>query len=186
MADLINITEYKAFASISSTESDAKLNVVIPMVSAFVKTYCGRDFANYTATAAVEYFSIGGTTLFVSEPPVTSIDSVERKLVAGDAYTVLTDKVHYEYDIANDCVVSLETDGFPAIPNGVKITYKGGFATIPSDLKLGVISLVTYYMKGEQVPRKSLNSNQISTEYPQSQDLPPHIKRVFDLYRIIL
>lgn len=185
MADLINITEYKTMASISSTDQDARLSIVIPMVSSFVKTYCGRQFADYTVTPTIEYSS-GGIIILVKEPPITELVSVEQKSTSSSAYVTLTSGVDYEYDIASDCIVSLKSTGFKMLPNSCKVTYKGGFAAIPEDLKLGVISLITYYMKGESVPRKSLNSNQISTEYPQSQDLPPHIKRVLELYRIII
>lgn len=185
MADLITAAEYKIYASIASTESDAKLSVVVPMVSAFVKTYCNRDFANNTATDITEYYSNGGKLFYISEPPVTSITSLEQKPYPSADYVVLVDKVDYEYDMANYCFVSLLDSGFLASPNAVKVTYKGGFATTPADLKLGIISLITYYMKNESMIKKSINGNSNMQEFPQSADLPPHIKRVFDLYRII-
>lgn len=198
MADLINITEYKAFASISSTNSDASLTVLIPMVSDFVKAYCGRNFVNNTTadpvgteapvvtnTPIVEYFSNGGRYIYLREAPLISLTSVEQKLYPGADYTAITSQIHYEYDQENECLVSLLKDGFPRMPNAVKITYTGGYSSTPEDLKLGIFALIKYYLKDESVPRKSINHNQISTEYVQSADLPAHIKRVFDLYRII-
>lgn len=185
MADLITSTEYKTLASIASTEIDAKLTILIPMVSAFVKTYCGREFANNTVTATVEYHR-GGNMIMVREPPIISVDSVEQKLTSTASYTALTSGVDYEFDVSSNSIVSLCSTGFLDIPNAIKVTYKGGYASIPGDLKLGVYSLISYYLKNEQSPRKALNGRDIYTDNPQSQDLPPHIKRVLELYRIII
>lgn len=198
MANLVSITEYKTYASIASTDSDAKLTILVPAVSNFVRTYCGRNFINQTTAAPVgteapvvsqteltQYFSDGGRLFYVNESPVINVISLEQKTYPGSAYSPLTEYVDYEYDISGDYFVSLCRDGFPRMPNAIKLTYTGGYTSLPEELKLGIFSLIQYYMKNESSPRKSINHNQISAEYVTSADLPPHIKRVFDLYRII-
>ena len=39
MADLITKTDYKAYMGISSTNQDTVIDLLIPKISAFVKTY---------------------------------------------------------------------------------------------------------------------------------------------------
>lgn len=183
---LVTLEEYKTFAQISSNQQDDRITQLIPMVSFFVKNYCNRKFVDHYATTKTEYWSDGGQYFFTDEQPIRDITSVEIKISPTSDYVVATENVDYAWDKATDCITSLYDDGFPASPNAVKIVYRGGYSDIPEDLKLGVLDLITYYLKGENVPRKSVNSNQISVEYVTSADLPHHIKRVFDLYRIIV
>ena len=187
MADLVTITEYKAYASISSTSSDAQLTILIPMVSSFVRTYCNRTFEdNTTATAGItESYSGGGFLFYVKEPPVVGIISMLCKTYSTGDYIEMVSEVDYEYDEDTEAIVSLWEEGFPNIPNAIKVVYNGGFVTVPADLKLGIFYLITYYLKGEMVAKKSLNSKQLAIENVSSLDLPPHIKRIFDLYRLV-
>ena len=54
MADLVSVSEYKAYADITSTTNDAKINTLRGYVSSLVKTYCGRTFIdNYSTTNTV-------------------------------------------------------------------------------------------------------------------------------------
>lgn len=189
---LVTLEEYKTFAQISSSQQDDRITQLIPMVSFFVKNYCNRSFVDYYSVNKTEYYGQGGQYFFTDEQPIQEIVSVKIKTTptqtfgtAGTALTAVAD-VDYTWDMGDDMIVSCSEEGFPAIPNAVQIIYKGGYPDIPEDLKLGVLDLITYYLKGESSPRKSLNSNQISVEYVTSADLPHHIKRVFDLYRIIV
>lgn len=190
--NLISLAEYKAYAGIKSTEQDEKINALITSVSSFVKSYCNRSFIDFYETDKVEYFGQGYDLLYLKEQPIvldTSGNpqiSVEIKYYPGSAYASAVADVDYNYDFELEALKSLNSEGFPKVPNGVKVTYRGGFDQTPEDLKLGIFDLITYYLKGESSPRKSLNSNQISVEYVKSADLPAHIKRVFDLYRNVM
>lgn len=192
MTDLVDITAYKEYAGIKSTEADAKTTALITSVSSFVKSYCNRSFIDYYATEKTEYFSEGYGLIYLQEQPLVHDTAgvpqitVSMKAYATDTYTTAVSNVDYAYDYQLEALRSLNENGFPAIPNGTKVVYKGGFSATPEDLKLGIFDLITYYLKGESSPRKSLNSNQISVEYVKSADLPAHIKRVFDLYRNVL
>jgi hypothetical protein len=190
--DLITLSEYKAYAGIKSTEQDDKLKALITSVSSFVKMYCNRTFIDYYSTDKVQYFGQGYDLLYLNEQPIVQDTAgnpeltVLVKAYAGDTHATAVADVDYVYDYELEAIKSLSEDGFPKLPNSVKVIYKGGFDQTPEDLKLGIFDLITYYMKGESSPRKSLNSNQISVEYVKSSDLPAHIKRVFDLYRNVL
>lgn len=183
--DLITLADYKIYAKIVSSEQDDRLNLLIPSVSKLIKNYCGRTFVDYAATATTEYNSEGGFYIYTREQPIITVTSVESRSDPLSAYVTLTANIDYVVDLQLDYIYCLfSTEGFYTGPNATKITYKGGYTDVPEDLKLAVLDLVQFYMKGEAAPRKSLNSNQISIEHVKSQDFPPHIKRVLELYRI--
>ena len=72
----------------------------------------------------------------------------------------------------------------------VRITYKAGFASTPRDLQLALFDLVNYYIKDEHKERRVLGGatvqNQGTSGIRTSSDFPDHIKRVLDLYRVVI
>ena len=54
MADLITLQQYKTAEGITQPKDDARLNVLIPSVSALVKTYCGNSIIDHFSTNKVE------------------------------------------------------------------------------------------------------------------------------------
>ena len=60
--DLVTLEEYKAYAAINSTNQDAAITAIIPIVSELVKNYCRRTFVDYIDEAKTEVFSGGSTT----------------------------------------------------------------------------------------------------------------------------
>lgn len=177
---LITLDEYKNYASITSLDKDDRLDPIIKRVSEFIKTYCARTFIDYYDRASqqflpiVEYSNYPGQ-VFTQEFPVQEVVSVELSTDYGTNY-VLT--ANYAFDRQNDSIQVFET--YEGV-NAYRITYKGGYSKLPEDLKLATLDLVDYYYRGESTTRKS-NGN-VVVEYVTSSDLPPHIKRVLDLYR---
>lgn len=186
MANLVTMTEYKDYAGITSSEQDTKIKNLIIYVSDFVKKYCGRTFIdNYSAgeyTNITEYWSGGSEYYYTKEFPVRALDSVSLSLDLGTTYTALTVGIDYALDMEKDRIyIPGAVDN--VYVNAYKIVYTGGYATTPDSLKVAVLDLIQYYLKGESTPRKT--SGSISIEYIRSSDLPYHIKRVLDLYRVI-
>ena len=180
--DLIDIDEYKIYAKISTTDQDEKIELISSSVSELVKAYCARAFLDYYDTDKVEYYNGGATSYFTEEMPIMSITSIEESIDYGQNYTALVSFEDYVLDLMNDKIIIFAGDLVNA-PNYYKITYKAGFPRLPSDLKLACFDLVDYYMKKESTPRKS--GSDVSVQYITNSDLPPHIKRVLDLYRVI-
>ena len=184
--DLITLAEYKAYAGISSTNQDTIISAIIPKVSALVKTLCRRTFIDYYNDPKLEIFS-GGTNLFnlyLVEYPVASVSSVEYSSDNGATYTTLVEFTDYVVDWETNSIYSLAATGFPKAINGYKVTYTGGFETLPIDLKLAVLDLVTYYIKNDQSVHspKAPGTNSVQIEYITTTALPSHIKRVLDMY----
>jgi hypothetical protein len=64
------------------------------------------------------------------------------------------------------------------------------FATTPKDLQLALFDLVNYYVKDEHKERRTLGgatiNNQGTAGIRTSTDFPDHIKRVLDLYKVVI
>ena len=194
MADLITLQQYKTAEGISAPKDDARLNVLIPSVSQLVKTYCGNSFVGFFSSNKTETFTLNWGTYIVqlTESPVNAIVSVQERNSYSDSYTTLTTGAYeYALDSATDSILRTLSSGryknWPQGVDAVKVVYTAGYSAIPSDLKLAVLDLVTYYLKDEHKQRQSIAGaslqNQGSTSQNNNVSFPDHIKRVLDLYK---
>lgn len=198
MADLITVNEYKDAEGLRGEKDDDRLSVMVPLVSDLVKKYCGISFVDFYSTDKVETFTINDnytSTITMSESPLVTVDTVKERPDYGSPYVTLT-TANYEYyvDVESDAVVRTNESGNPISwkkgVGSVQITYNAGYSTCPSDLKLALFDLVNYYMKDEHKERRSLGNAQMSNQgtsgIKSSTDFPDHIKRVLDLYRVVI
>ena len=198
MADLITVNEYKDAEGLRGEKDDDRLSVMVPLVSDLVKKYCGISFVDFYYTDKVETFTINDnytSTITMSESPLVTVDTVKERPDYGSPYVTLTTG-NYEYyvDVESDAVVRTNESGNPISwkkgVGSVQITYNAGYSTCPSDLKLALFDLVNYYMKDEHKERRSLGNAQMSNQgtsgIKSSTDFPDHIKRVLDLYRVVI
>jgi len=194
MANLITLAEYKEAEGLSNPKDDLRLQTLIPSISELVKTYCGNSLLDYYSTNKVETFSIDWATSVVqlTESPLNTVVSVEERRSYNEAYATLTTaNFDYYVDGNTDSIIRTNSGGrtinWATGVGAVKITYTAGYATLPVDLKLAVIDLVTYYFKREHKERRTLGSasiqNSASTSQSDNVGFPDHIKRVLDLYK---
>jgi hypothetical protein len=194
MADLITLAAYKEAEGLSTPKEDAKISALIPSVSQLVKTYCGNSFVDFFSTNKTETFNIDWSTYIVqlTESPVNSIISVKERTDYASSYTTLTTGAFEFYlDTATDSILRTSTAGYKNWQKGVgavEVIYRAGYSEVPSDLKLAVIDLITYYLKDEHKERRVLSGASIQNQSTSSQrgnvTFPDHIKRVLDLYKI--
>ncbi len=184
---LITRAEYKAYVGITSPNSDTVIDALIPKVSALVKNYCRRTFIDYVNDAKVETTSGGyGENLLLEEYPVISVTSVGWSVDYGQNYTDLVEFTDYVVEVEKGYIVALSASGeWDKCLNGYQVTYTAGYETLPEDLKLAVMDLVTYYIKNDASVHspKAPGTNSVQIEYITSSAFPAHIKRVLDLYR---
>lgn len=184
---LITRAEYKAYVGITSPNSDTVIDALIPKVSALVKNYCRRTFIDYVNDAKVETTSGGyGENLLLEEYPIISVTSVGWSEDYGQNYTDLVEFTDYVVEVEKGYIVALSASGeWDKCLNGYQITYTAGYETLPEDLKLAVMDLVTYYIKNDASVHspKAPGTNSVQIEYITSSAFPAHIKRVLDLYR---
>ena len=181
MADLVTISDYKDAEGITGPKEDLRISRIIPSVSELVKTYCGNSFIDFFSSNKIEDFDIYWDTFAVqlTESPVNAIVSVQERSGYDQSYK------------RTDSVIRTNESGtrlnWKHGVGAVKVTYTAGYSETPSDLKLAVFDLVTYYLKDEHKERRTLGGasiqNQSSTTQRDNVAFPDHIKRVLDLYK---
>tara|TARA_Y100001963_G_scaffold140465_1_gene207507 strand:+ start:768 stop:1355 length:588 start_codon:yes stop_codon:yes gene_type:complete len=193
MADLITLQQYKDSEGLSTPKEDLRITSLVPSVSQLVKTYCGNSFVDYYSSNKTETFNVNWATHIVqlTESPVNAIVSVQERDSYSDSYTTLTTGA-YEYylDVKTDSVLRTTSAGYTNWPTGVdavKVVYTAGWSSVPEDLKLAVIDLISYYLKDEHKARRTMAGASIQNDVSSSQKdnvaFPDHIKRVLDLYK---
>jgi hypothetical protein len=198
MADLITVQEYKNAEGLASQKDDTRLDIIVPQVSDLAKKYCGTSFIDYYSSDKTETFSVSDnftSTMIVSESPLVSVTSVKERSTYEASYeTLSTSDYEYYVDLASDSIVRTTKSGtkkaFPQGVGSVQIAYRAGYSATPSDLKLALFDLVTYYLKDEHKERRTIAGatlqNQGTSGVRDNTDFPDHIKRVLDLYRVII
>ena len=198
MADLITVQEYKNAEGIVNAKEDSRLDIIVPQVSNLAKKYCGTSFVDYYSSDKTETFSVHDnftSTMIVSESPLVSVTSVKERATYEASYdTLSTSDYEYYVDTAADAIVRTTKSGtkkaFPQGMGSVQIAYRAGYSAAPSDLKLALFDLVTYYLKDEHKERRTIAGatlqNQGTSGVRDNTDFPDHIKRVLDLYRVII
>lgn len=182
---LITAAEYKAYKGITSTNQDAAIAAVIPKVSEFVKIYCRRTFLDYVDESKVDIFKGGESSFNLKETPVLAVSSVEYSNDFGLTYTPLVEYTDYVVDSDTDQINIIATY-YQEIKkvNAFKVTYTAGYETLPTDLKLGIMDLVHYYLHNEAAlhTTKNVGANTVQIEYVTNSGLPAHIRRILDLH----
>lgn len=196
MTNLITIDEYKTYKGINSDTEDPAISLLIGSVSTFIKEYSNRTFIDFFHTDKVEYFDAKThPDYYPDEFPLISVTEVATSVDGGVTFVVLVENTDYFVSLEsesgdNSIISNTGLAGFVTtnIPfKSGRITYKGGYTTTPADLKLATMDLVHYYIKEEHAIAKSMAG--ASVENPvviiTGSQLPPHIKRVLDLYRVL-
>lgn len=153
---LTTVAHCKAFRGIASDDQshDDELTRLIPAVQAFLEQECARAFEQATVT---EYYHGAGSgryddgqqtmpswrnRLIVARPPLVSITSLyDDPLRVYGASTALA-AGNYVIADANAGLIVLDGLTFSRGLRNIKITYVGGYATIPADLEQAAIELV--------------------------------------------
>ena len=197
MADLITVQEYKDAEGIRGDNNDDRLAILVPQVSELAKKYCGTSFIDFFSSNKTETFNISDnntSVVVVSETPINSVVSVKERDNPSTDYITLTNNTEFYIDTNSDSIFRLDSDGdrkaFKRGFGSVEVVYKAGYATTPKDLQLALFDLVTYYLKDEHKQRRTLGGasiqNQGTAGIRTSTDFPDHIKRVLDLYRVVI
>ena len=194
MANLITLADYKQIEGLTNPKDDFRINQLIDSVSQLVKTYCGNSIVDFYTTNKVETVNMDWDTHIVqlTESPVNTIVSVEKRDSVTESYTTVPTTDYY-LDATTDSVLYVTGSTYKNWPRGagsVKITYTAGYSACPTDLRLAVVDLIKYYMKDERKERMSIGGasieNPVSTSLRNNIGFPDHIKRVLDLYRVVI
>ncbi len=195
MADLVTVQDFKDAEGLTGAKDDDRLNILVPQISELVKRYCGTSFVDYYSTDKTEVVNITENTsvIIVSESPLVSVTSVKERTGPTETYTTLVVNQDYYVDTTFDAVRRVTGNGSKNFQKGfgsVELKYRSGYSAVPSDLKLAVHDLITYYLRDEHKSRRTIQGatleQQGSSSVRNNTDFPDHIKRVLDLYRVIV
>jgi hypothetical protein len=162
---LATVANYKAWAGINGTGSDAAITLMLAQAEASVRRYAGRDMTNgfESANRTETYNGDGSAVLQLREWPITTLTTVEERDRAGTWTTLDADE--YRVDtrtgqlyrlgatwgrIVSDFVGGGNNPSFgvspawSADPASVRVTYTGGYSTIPADIVAVVYMLIDY------------------------------------------
>lgn len=189
--DLVSLDEFKTYRGITTDKDDPKIMQLIKSATDLTKTYCNRSFIDFYSTDKIEYFD--GTKyseFFLEEGPIVSVTEVAYT-EDGSTYTALVEGTDYFVNDEQDSIFIkggvplLTLTDFPA--KSIKITFTGGYETAPEDVKQAVLDLVEYYRTEQFTPRKAASGvtlENIGFRAGSSIGLPPHIKRILEMYRV--
>jgi len=147
------------------------------------------NFARYTAnfTPSNYRFNTDERTVFLCHCDDSSLKDVHAS------------KNEYDFDPETGSITKLINFGdgnidISVIPNNVfyngkravKVTYNAGYTSAPSDLKLATMDYIKMLHKQTQENNTNILQGEHANKYPLSANFPPHVRRILDLYRIIM
>jgi len=201
--DLITLEAYKEYVGIKNPDKDPRRVLLITLVSKLVKSYSARTFIDYVTETKIETFDARTAEVVLSEFPIISITSVKTSIDGGITQITLTQDdstgAGFFADLRNCKVLTqvedqqfLDTVNHPY--RSLEVEYNAGYtedgfgvtAEVPLDLRLALFDLVSYYENNEKTISKQMAAASIDNPTSiNTNDFPPHIKRILDLYRII-
>ena len=77
---------------------------------------------------------------------------------------------------------------FQPFPAGVKVEYRAGYESsdVPQDLQMATLDVIKLIYKQDQEKRGFSFEGERGDKYPLAGNFPPHIRRILDLYRIVI
>lgn len=181
--NLCSLDDLKTFLEITDDTQDEHLANLILRATAFVETYCRRQFAEREHT---DWFTGDGTReVRLSQYPVVSLSVVQDVYVAqAFNYGASDEHEDWECDLGAG-ILTLLGDKFHAWPpKGYKVVFVAGYDPIPEDLRQVCVELAAakFYLKDSQrsgVASKTVGG-QTTTFRPD--DLSPAQKEVLEFY----
>ena len=77
---------------------------------------------------------------------------------------------------------------FAPFPSGVKVEYRAGYESdeVPQDLQMATLDVIKLIYKQDQEKKGFSFEGERGDKYPLAGNFPPHIRRILDLYRIVI
>jgi hypothetical protein len=182
-----SMTTYLGIALGSTEESECDL--LINAASRLAVDYTGRGMdtngvSRLLSTSRTEYYDGDGTdTLYVKAYPISAVTSIyvdpDRDYTSSDLLDT-DDYVYYE----NDGKICTDGALFTGGRKSVKVTYTGGYTSVPADLQQAVKELVLFWYKrntDKRVGGASMSVGDKSISY--ETDIPDSVKSTFKRYR---
>jgi hypothetical protein len=188
MADLITLNDYKTYKGIAKPDSDEKIQLLITAVSDLIKAYVGHGITDNWDTALVERYELpyDTTLLYLNVYPIREIVSVEE--VLGGYIGGLDSTIHYPVEFNTGYTFDNGSGTLTRIGGNwartIEVTYKAGYATVPQQIKLAAIELISYYLNEEWKPARTMQGTSIAGPATEVGGMPKHIIPLLDNYKV--
>lgn len=177
---LTTVANVKSFLQISVTTYDTLLELLVNSVSEWIENECGRVFKD-SASNIVELHDGEGSMIFPRQWPINSIASIESRSgsLGAPTWTAYTTN-DYTYD-SRAGIIYFATPVFCDKQN-IRLTYQGGFLTIPSDLELACIKMTSKEFdkrKSQGVPQEGVGGGSVTW----NENVDPSAIKIIQKYR---
>jgi len=182
-----SLNSYLGISAGSAEETECELLINAASTLAAHTTMRGldnSDVSRFLSTSRTEYFDGDDSdTLYVKAYPITTVTSLyvdpdrdygSSTLIASDDYSVYNNEG------------TIKTDGnlLAGGRKSVKLTYTGGYTTIPADLQNAVKELVMFWYKRNTDKRVGVSNISIGDKsITYEKDIPESVMSVFKRYR---
>lgn len=202
--NLVDIATVKTLLGITTTAEDAYLTLLISQVSALAANFCNRVFPVETVEDTFWPQRRGywqeprrlAPPLILTRYPVVTVNSVTEG-VGGVQPSVLTADVDYKLNAINGELLRLDFLGYPLPWNAdaIVVNYSGGYATIPPDLVMAIVSWIKA-IRASQTRDPNLKSETVPGVYSASYStggtgdapfgMPPEVAGALAAYNVAL
>ena len=176
-----SLAKIKEHLNVSGTADDAFLTSLQGETDAAIDAYCGRA-DGFSSASHTEYIDGGGeSVVMLSHAPVTAVASVYDDLdgdwESGDLL-VATDyrAVESTGELVHKTGTFLDGTG------NLKVTYTGGYSSIPSDIELASIRLIGKFYnlrRSGGIRQMSAGAMNLTFEF----GMPEDVRTILDKYR---
>lgn len=181
MGDLTTLDSVKAYIGGTIPPSvDPLLQALITAASAYVVSFCGRDFGS---TVQTEYYNgTGNSRQMLRKTPVTAVSDV---VVNGQTWIAAEwPQSGFAFDELGLIATGAFNDNFfPRGTRNVKVTYTAGYAAVPADLSQAVNEMVAdKYARRANIGISARQIAQETITYT-SGDVPKSAASVLSFYQ---
>jgi len=176
----------------NTAEHDALIDALLPRVTSFAQTYCGRLFFEQEVTEYPSLASACAATIFVRNYPIATVTSLHFSSDVPrvyDATTLLVDGTDYLID-EHSQRVEFVTPRYvygASLLRAVRIIYVGGYAIIPDDLARAAEEIIGDKVekgKGRLYHLTGQNRSDGSLAGIRFDDIPDNARETLDFYRL--
>lgn len=178
MTDLTTVAAVKAYAGIASTADDALLASLVSAYSQWVRSFTNRDFT--VGDYELWRGGRGQSVLLTPQFPIVDVTLVE---VDGVAIPRATSFSGYGYRFSPRAIALSGGATFTVGIDNIHVTYRAGFATVPTDIAQAVNELVTLRYKTRdkmEWTSKSLSGEVVSIN---QRDMPDSVRTILRQYQ---
>lgn len=168
---LVTVGDLKTFLGISTPQYDSLLEMLINQSTDFIESKCDRRFKETTHTNA-EYNGNGTKKLVLKQYPVISFTQLQENHNANNSDNWSTIDAE-DYWVEDSSGIITMTSPFSIGTQNYRVTYSGGYATIPSDLQFACCLLAGEAFnqrRGAGIKQESLGDHSITFESVSMSD----------------